>query len=138
MLKEAAIHFCQFEEPHFSNRTCRIEESVTIYHGPSVSVIANIIGNIKFGLLVSFLVLSYSAQVFLVKLLPEYLQFFQQFEKRLMVLDHWQHNTRMYIFSDETYFANGVSINSLFWIPVLFFCLRRFFPFWPVVYFDPK
>ena len=47
MLKEAAIHFCQFEEPHFSNRTCRIEESVTIYHGPSVSVIANIIGNMK-------------------------------------------------------------------------------------------
>ena len=44
-----------------------------------------------------------------------------QFEKRLMVLHHWQHNVKMYIFLDEIYFANGVSITFLFWILVLFF-----------------
>ena len=33
---------------------------------------------------------------------------------------HWQNNIRMYIFTDETFFANGVSINFLFLIPVFF------------------
>ena len=39
----------------------------------------------------------------------------------------WQHNIRMYRFSDKTYFANGVSINFLFWMPVIFFSLRLFY-----------
>ena len=33
----------------------------------------------------------------------------------------------MYIFSDETYFSNGISINFLFWIHVLSFFLRLFY-----------
>ena len=46
---------------------------------------------------------------------------------RLMVLHHWQYNISMYRFSDKTHFANGASINFLFWIPVLFFLLRLFY-----------
>ena len=73
-----------------------------LYHDPSIRVMASIIGNVKsnllflesflekivFGPLVSSLVLSHSAYIFLVKLLLEEPQFVQRFEKKLMVLHH--------------------------------------------------
>ena len=37
-----------------------------------------------------------------------------------MVLHHWQHNIKINCFSNNTYFANDVSINFLFWIHCLF------------------
>ena len=43
-----------------------------------------------------------------------------------MIIHHWQHNIRMNRFSYKIYFANDVSINFLFWLPVLFFSLRLF------------
>ena len=43
-----------------------------------------------------------------------------------MALHHWQHNIRMYKFSDETYFANVVSINFVFWITAFFLFPQTF------------
>ena len=86
-----------------------------LLYNTSVGVMENVTGNIKsiFLFLESFFgencVLKVdSAEIFLVKLLLEWLQLVQKFEKRLMVLLHWQHNISMYTFYDETYFANGV------------------------------
>ena len=42
------------------------------------------------------------------------LQFVQRFGKRSVVFHYRQRNVKMYIFSDETCFANGVSTSSLF------------------------
>ena len=53
--------------------------------------------------------------------------FFNYFEKRLIVLHYWQHYIRMTRLSDKSCFANGVSIKFPFWIPVLFLSLRLFY-----------
>ena len=54
--------------------------------------------------------LSFRLDTLQVYLLPEYLQFALRFEKRLMVLHHWQHFIRIDIFSDETCFSKIVLI----------------------------